>query len=204
MLEAQDVAGQRGAALLFSGLSFALRPGTVLFVTGPNGSGKTTLLRIVAGLTQPARGRLRWDGADVDAFDPALRAATVFIGHAAALKEELTAEENLASLVALHGAKAEADALTGALTDWTLSRQRKLPARVLSQGQRRRIGLARLRLVQRPLWVLDEPTSALDAAGIEALQEQIGTHLARGGMALIATHRELALPAGTSRSLSLG
>ena len=204
MLEAQDVAAQRGAALLFSGLSFALQPGTLLFVTGPNGSGKTTLLRIAAGLTQPASGRLRWEGAEIDVFDPALRAATLFIGHAAALKEELTAEENLASLVALHGVRAEANALTGALSDWTLSRQRKLPARVLSQGQRRRIGLARLRLVQRPLWVLDEPTTALDAAGIEALQELLGAHLARGGMALVASHRELAVRAGATRSLSLG
>lgn len=203
MLEAQDVAAQRGAALLFSGLSFALQPATLLFVTGPNGSGKTTLLRIAAGLTQPASGRLRWEGAEVDPFDPALRAATLFIGHAAALKEELTAEENLASLVALHGVRAEANALTGALSDWTLSRQRKLPARVLSQGQRRRIGLARLRLVQRPLWVLDEPTTALDAAGIETLQELVGAHLARGGMALVASHRELAVRAGTTRSLSL-
>jgi len=204
MLEGQDLAAQRGAALLFSGLSFALQPGTLLFVTGPNGSGKTTLLRIAAGLTQPARGRLRWEGAEVDAFDAALRAATLFIGHAAALKEELTAEENLASLVALHGVRAEAIELSGALSDWTLSRQRRLPARVLSQGQRRRVGLARLRLVQRPLWVLDEPTTALDAAGIEALQELIEAHLARGGMALIATHRELAVRAGTTRSLSLG
>ena len=204
MLEAQDVAAQRGAALLFSGLSFALQPGTALFVTGPNGSGKTTLLRIAAGLTQPASGRLCWEGAEVDAFDPALRAATLFIGHAAALKEELTAEENLASLVALHGVRVEASALAGALSDWTLSRQRMLPARVLSQGQRRRIGLARLRLVHRPLWVLDEPTTALDAAGIEALQELVGAHLARGGMALVASHRELAVRAGTTRSLSLG
>jgi len=204
MLEAQDVAAQRGPALLFSGLSFALQPGTLLFVTGPNGSGKTTLLRIAAGLTQPASGRLRWEGAEVDAFDPALRAATLYIGHAAALKEELTAEENLASLVALHGVKAEANELSGALSDWTLSRQRRLPARVLSQGQRRRVGLARLRLVQRPLWVLDEPTTALDAAGIEALQDLIEAHLARGGMALIATHRELAVRAGTTRSLRLG
>ena len=203
MLEAQDLAGQRGDALLFAGLSFALRPGTVLFVTGPNGSGKTTLLRIVAGLTQALRGRLAWNGAEVHPFAPVLRAAALFIGHAPALKEELTAEENLASLAALQGVNADAGALTEALSAWALSRQRKLPARVLSQGQRRRIGLARLRLVTRPLWILDEPTTALDAAGIDALQELIGAHVARGGMALIATHRELAVPGGASRSLAL-
>ena len=203
MLEAQDVAAQRGDALLFAGLSFALRPGTVLFVTGPNGSGKTTLLRIVAGLTRPLQGRLAWDGRDVGPFAPALRAAALFIGHAPGLKEELTAEENLASLVALHGVSAEASALTAALSAWALSRQRELPARVLSQGQRRRIGLARLRLVPRPLWVLDEPMTALDAAGVDALQDAVGAHLDCGGMALIATHRELAVPAGASRSLVL-
>jgi len=203
MLEAQDLAGQRGDALLFAGLSFALRPGTVLFVTGPNGSGKTTLLRIVAGLTQALRGRLSWNGAEVDPFAPVLRAAALFIGHAPALKEELTAEENLASLAALQGVNADAGALTEALSAWALARQRKLPARVLSQGQRRRIGLARLRLVTRPLWILDEPTTALDADGIDALQQLIGAHVARGGMALIATHRELAVPGGASRSLAL-
>ena len=203
MLEAQDLAGQRGDALLFAGLSFALRPGTVLFVTGPNGSGKTTLLRIVAGLTQALRGRLSWNGAEVDPFAPVLRAAALFIGHAPALKEELTAEENLASLAALQGVNADAGALTEALSAWALARQRKLPARVLSQGQRRRIGLARLGLVTRPLWILDEPTTALDADGIDALQQLIGAHVARGGMALIATHRELAVPGGASRSLAL-
>jgi len=203
MLVAQDLAAQRGDALLFERLDFALRPGTALFVTGPNGSGKTTLLRIVAGLTRAQSGRLTWDGIEVGAFDAALRAAALFIGHAPALKEELSAEENLALLVSLHGGSADCGALGEALTAWSLARQRALPARVLSQGQRRRVALARLRLAARPLWLLDEPTSALDAAGIDMLCEVVGEHLKRGGMALIASHQEFAPSAGTTHSLRL-
>jgi heme exporter protein A len=203
MLVAEGLAAQRGDALLFEGLDFALRPGTALFVGGPNGSGKTTLLRIVAGLTRALRGTLTWDGAEVAPFQPLLRGAALFIGHAMALKEELTAEENLASLAALHGASVGAEALSSALAAWSLARQRNLPARVLSQGQRRRIGLARLRLVARPLWILDEPMTALDAAGADTLRSVIGDHLARGGMALIATHQEFAPGAGTFHSLRL-
>jgi heme exporter protein A len=203
MLVAQDLAAQRGDALLFERLDFALRPGAALFVTGPNGSGKTTLLRIVAGLTRAQSGRLTWDGAEVGAFDSVLRAATLFIGHAPALKEELSAEENLALLVSLHGGSADSAALGEALAAWSLARQRALPARVLSQGQRRRIALARLRLAARPLWLLDEPTSALDDAGIDMLCEIVGEHLKRGGMALIASHQEFAPSAGTTHSLRL-
>jgi heme exporter protein A len=203
MLVAQALAAQRGDALLFENLDFALRPGAALFITGANGSGKTTLLRIVGGLTRAAHGRLSWDGAEIGPFDPALRSAALFIGHAPALKEELSAEENLASLVSLHGGNAAGDALRDALDAWSLSRQRRLPARVLSQGQRRRVALARLRLVSRPLWLLDEPTTALDAAGAALLREVVGEHLARGGMALIATHQEFAPTAGSSHSLRL-
>ncbi|HVP87162.1 MAG TPA: cytochrome c biogenesis heme-transporting ATPase CcmA [Casimicrobiaceae bacterium] len=203
MLVAQNLAAQRGDALLFEGLDFALRPGAALFVSGPNGSGKTTLLRIAAALTHALRGKLTWDGTPVEPFAPAMRAAVLFIGHASALKEELSAEENLASLVALHGTTAEAGALAEALAAWSLARQRALPARVLSQGQRRRIGLARLQLVSRPLWVLDEPLTALDAAGVDTLRDALGEHLARGGMALIATHQAFEPRAGTVHSLRL-
>jgi heme exporter protein A len=203
MLVAQDLAAQRGDALLFEGLDFALRPGAALFVSGPNGSGKTTLLRIVAAFTRALRGKLTWDGAEIEPFAPAMRAAALFVGHASALKEELSAEENLASLVALHGASADAPAIERALETWSLARQRSLPARVLSQGQRRRIGLARLRLVARPLWVLDEPLTALDAAGVDTLRDVLGEHLAHGGMALIASHQAFEPRAGMVHSIRL-
>ncbi len=116
-----------------------------------------------------------------------------YIGHAAALKDELTAEENLASLASLHARSADRDAIGTGARLWSLERQRALPARALSQGQRRRIGLARLALVPRPLWILDEPTAALDAAGVALLCDLLGAHLAQGGIAIIATHQDIAL-----------
>ncbi len=203
MLQAQNLAARRGDALLFSDLSFSLAPGTALVIGGPNGSGKTTLLRMLAGLSHPAEGTIAWRGRPVRAFDSELRAETLFIGHVPALKDELTALENLASLAQLHGSQASLEALREALGAWSLSRQRSLPARVLSQGQRRRIGLARLLLLRRSLWLLDEPATALDDAGIVLLCEAIASHLAGGGIAVLATHQELALPPAGTRFLRL-
>jgi heme exporter protein A len=204
MLQAQDLAARRGEATLFSGVSFSLAAGTTLIVTGPNGSGKTTLLRVLAGLTHPTAGKLAWRGAAVTPFDPRLRAAALFIGHVPALSDELTAAENLASLVSLHGAPAAPQALAEALAVWGLARQRALPARVLSQGQRRRVGLARLHLMARTLWLLDEPATALDDAGVATLRAALAVHLAGGGIAAVATHLDLALPADGRETLRLG
>ena len=203
MLEAHGLAARRGDAQLFSGVSLSLGPGTALFVRGPNGSGKTTLLRILAGTTQAAAGRVLWRGEQVGPFHPALRACAVFIGHAPALKDELTAEENLASLATLHGAPAERAAVLEALNAWSLARQRALPARVLSQGQRRRVALARLWLLSRPLWLLDEPATALDDAGQATLRDALAAHLAAGGIAVIATHQDLPVASGAHQSLLL-
>ena len=203
MLAVQDLAARRGDAGLFAKVDFALTPGDALFVRGPNGSGKTTLLRILAGVTQPAAGEVRWLGQAVGPFAPLLRANALFIGHAPALKDELTAEENLASLASLHGARAERGAVREALATWALARQRSLPARVLSQGQRRRTGLARLQLVSRPLWLLDEPGTALDDAGAATLASALAAHLTAGGIAVIATHQEMPLSGGVSRWLHL-
>ncbi len=204
MLEAQNLAARRGFATLFTGLSFRAGSGEVLQVTGANGTGKTTLLRIIAGLSTPSAGEIRWNGQPATPFDPALRAALTFAGHLPALKDELTAEENLASLVALDGEPVTAGTLREALDTVALSRQRSLPARVLSQGQRRRVGLARLLLLPRPLWILDEPITALDAAGAELLARIVAGHLARGGIAVAATHAPLGLPAERVRPLALG
>jgi len=203
MLEAHDLAARRGDAQLFSGVSLSLGPGTALFVRGPNGSGKTTLLRILAGTTEAAAGRVLWRGEEVGPFHPVLRACAVFIGHAPALKDELTTEENLASLATLHGAPAERAAVLEALNAWSLSRQRSLPARVLSQGQRRRVALARLWLLSRPLWLLDEPATALDAAGQVTLRDALAAHLAARGIAVIATQQDLPVASGAHQSLLL-
>ncbi|MEP7183404.1 MAG: cytochrome c biogenesis heme-transporting ATPase CcmA [Betaproteobacteria bacterium] len=203
MLEALDLAARRGLARLFSGLSFRVEPGHALVVTGANGTGKTTLLRMLAGLSTPSAGEILWNGARVAPFAPAVRTAIAFAGHLPALKDELTAEENLASLTALAGVASTRDAIRRALDAVSLTRQSALPARVLSQGQRRRIGLARLSLLARPLWILDEPVTALDAAGTSLLAQLVADHLHRGGTAVAATHAPLGLPELRLRSLTL-
>ena len=204
MLEAQKIAARRGFAKLYTGLSFRVGQGEALIVTGANGTGKTTLLRMLAGLSAPAAGEILWNGKPVAPFDRALRCALAFAGHLPALKDELTAEENLASLVALDGEAVGREALGEALDNVALLRQRALPARVLSQGQRRRIGLARLSLSTRALWIMDEPVAALDAAGAALLARIVGGHLAKGGVAVAATHAPLGLPETRLRSLALG
>ena len=197
MLEAHDLAAQRGHARLFAGLSFEVGPGRALVVTGANGTGKTTLLRMLAGLSLPAAGEIRWDGKSVAPFDPAMRASIAFAGHAPALKDELTAEENLTALATLAGETVTKEAIHRALDAVALGSRRTLPARVLSQGQRRRIGLA------RPLWILDEPVTALDAAGAGLLTAMVAAHLDRGGIAVAATHAPLGLPESRSHAITL-
>ncbi len=204
MLEAQKLAARRGFSKLFTGLSFRVGAGEALVVTGANGTGKTTLLRMLAGLAAPESGEVRWQGKKVGPLDATLRASIAFSGHLPSLKDELTAEENLVSLVALEGAAASRDAIGEALDRFALSRQRSLPARVLSQGQRRRIGLARLSLVSRPLWLLDEPLAALDAAGAELLARMLTGHLAKGGLVVAATHAPLGLDGSRVAALVLG
>jgi heme exporter protein A len=203
MLEAIDLAARRGYSHLFAGLGLSVEPGCALLVTGANGTGKTTLLRILAGLCAPFAGRVRWHGDDVTPFAQRIRQDVVFCGHLPALKDELTAEENLASLVALAGATIESAHVRHALATVALERQAGLPARALSQGQRRRLGLARLTVTRRPLWLLDEPATALDADGIALLTRLITDHLERGGIAVAATHQTLALPTARVRSLAL-
>ena len=203
MLEAQTLAARRGFTSLFTGLAFRVGPGEALIVTGANGTGKTTLLRVLAGLCAPTAGQILWNGTPAAPFDRALRAVLAFVGHLPALKDELTAEENLASLVALEGDAVDHSAIVDALDNVALTRQRALPARVLSQGQRRRIGLARLSLSARPLWILDEPLTALDDAGATLLTRIVGGHLVKGGLLVAATHAPLGLPETQLRALAL-
>ena len=201
MLEAQKLAARRGFARLFAGLSFRVDAGEALVVTGRQRHRQDHAAAHARRALRASRGEIRWNGRPAAPFDPALRAALAFAGHLPSLKDELTAEENLASLVALEGVAAPRDAIGDALDNVALSRQRALPARVLSQGQRRRIGLARLSLLPRPLWILDEPVTALDAAGAELLARLVAGHLAKGGLAVAATHAPLGLPAARVRPL---
>jgi heme exporter protein A len=198
LLAVSELAAARGRRTLFSGLSFALDAGTLLTVTGPNGSGKTTLLRILAGLSPPSEGHVRWrEGRGVS------NAELVYVGHHAALKDEFTAEESLRYALELAGTPTANTVLRDALTRAGLEPQRQLAAKRLSQGQKRRIHLARLLLSPQTLWLLDEPATALDVKGIDLLGATVAEHVGRGGIAIIATHQDLPIEVGNHRRLQL-
>jgi heme exporter protein A len=201
-LEADALACSRGFAILFRDVTFRIAPGEWLAVRGPNGSGKTTLLRCIAGLTRPDAGDVRWRGQSTRKDTTAFHADLCYSGHLAGIKDDLSAEENLAGLLALRGVAPDGAALRSALAAAGLEKRRHLPARRLSAGQRRRIGLARLALDPAPLWTLDEPLTALDDDGRGVFEGLLARHLGRGGVALIATHHELA-PA-PARELRMG
>src|SRR5512132_1270850 len=203
-LAARGLTARRGHATLFTDVAFTVGRGEALVVTGPNGSGKTTLLRMLAGLTAPAAGEIWWNRRSVRPFDPALRGAVAFNGHLPALKDELTAEENLACWIALDDPTPDAQDVERALADVALERRRRLPVRVLSQGQRRRIGLARLQLIRRPLWILDEPLTALDAEGTDVLRRLLARHLDGGGVCVAASHQPLPTAREREGALVLG
>lgn len=190
MLEARELAAARGSNTLFSGISFSLDKGTLLRVTGSNGSGKTTLLRTLCGLRDPAAGTVCWNGEAVRAMREEYARQLVYIGHASALKNDLTAAENLAFSCQLAGRATAAPDIAAALHRFGLSTRSRLPVRELSQGQRRRAGLARLALAaDQPLWILDEPFAALDASAVELVRNIAAAHLARGGIVALTTHQ---------------
>ena len=204
MLEAVDLQCVRGERTLFSGLDFALARGELLRVAGENGSGKTSLLRIVCGLTPPAHGEVRWEGSNIRSLKEEYAKQLVYVGHANALKDDLTARENLTIGSQLAGLDVPPRAAEDALERFGVGHCAMLPARVLSQGQRRRVALSRLALSSAvPLWVLDEPFTALDVKAVEDLQSLIGAHVGRGGSIVLTTHQEVAIAAASSRRLDL-
>lgn len=196
MFTATDLACSRGERRLFEGLAFDLLPGEWLHVKGENGSGKTTLLRTLVGLSPPDAGSVRWRGVPTRDCADDFRRALAYIGHQAALKDELTPLENLQLALALDGVDSDEDACTDALHCLGLQGREDLPARHLSVGQKRRVLLARLLLRPAELWVLDEPFSALDQAAVELLGTLIDGHLQRGGVAVLTSHQPLPLGAG--------
>ncbi len=191
MLEAEDLACLKGDRLLFRGLALRLAAGGLLRVAGPNGAGKTSLLRLITGLALPEAGAVRWRGQPVRASREAFHRESLYLGHAAALNDMLTPVENLRFTCAAAGDQtSEQDCIT-ALARIGLGNQLDLPARVLSQGQRRRVGLARLFLASaRPLWVLDEPFTALDVAAVGELAQTLSAHCAGGGMVMLTSHQD--------------
>lgn len=203
MLEASNLECVRGEKSLFSGLSFRLAAGACLLVQGTNGSGKTSLLRMLVGLAAPAQGEIRWNGAPIRQLAEDYRRELIYCGHAGAVKDELTAQENVRMSARLAGqAVAEQDA-RNALRRLGLKGREDLPARVLSAGQKRRVALSRLLLGNHRLWVLDEPLTALDRKAAGDLCGIIDAHLANGGMAVLTSHQDLPLAAGRIEHLRL-
>lgn len=193
----------RGSRPIFDGVSFSVVSGQALILRGTNGSGKTSLLRILAGLTLPDAGSVMWDGEKLTALSARWRGTALYLGHTNALKDDLSAQENLVDALSIDGVKASQPAQLDALEKVGLLERRFVLARRLSQGQKRRVGLARLSLacIQMPhksLWLLDEPTNALDKSGVSLFTRLIGDHLDRGGIACIATHLSLNLPASAT------
>ena len=203
MLEVKELACVRGERLLFSRLSFTLKEGELLLVQGANGSGKTSLLRMVCGLATPESGEIRWRGEKMSAARETYHEEMAYFGHAPAVKEDLTAVENLDFACRLSGHPAPREDVKGALAHMGLVQCLDLPVRSLSQGQRRRVALARLLLAKVRLWILDEPLTALDQAALKLVQSLLGEHLGRGGMALLTTHQPLAIEGVEPKSLRL-
>jgi heme exporter protein A len=190
-LIAEDLVIERSGRLVIEGLSFAVSAGETLVLTGANGVGKTTLLRTIAGYIRPLAGSVRLDGGD-----PELTIAEQahVIGHANAVKSSLTVFENASFWSDFFTARtSNGERVETALRHFGLDELAEFPAGYLSAGQRRRLGLARLLLAGRPLWLLDEPTVSLDVGSSERLVSAVNDHTRAGGLAIVATHLPLAL-----------
>ena len=194
LLELRAVACVRGGRTLFTGLDCAVAAGQLLRVQGANGAGKTSLLRMLCGLLPPAQGRILWRGESIADLAEDFGRELVYLGHAAALKDDLNATENLLIACQLGGLAVAPAAARAALQHAGLSGRDRVPARQLSQGQRRRVALARLALAAAaPLWVLDEPFNALDTAAAAGLGGLVTQQLGRGGVVVLTSHQPLAL-----------
>jgi heme exporter protein A len=192
-LTADNLVGVRGERLLFEKISFKLNNGSVLYLQGANGSGKTTLLRTICGLSKPYEGNIKWCGENINALAEEYSKHVLYIGHLPGIKEDLTALENLQFSLSFSGTDVSEDEAIEALKLLGLAKGLNLPARMLSQGQKRRVALARLWLQDLPLWILDEPFTALDANATLLLKQKIETFANDGGMVVMTTHQEVTL-----------
>lgn len=193
-LSGREVSCVRGGRKVFSRLSFDAASGEALVVVGPNGSGKTSLLRLIAGVLAPAGGSIVLEGGEAELTLPE---QSHYLGHHDALKPALSVSENLIFWRDFLGGAKSSPAESLAVVE--LDHAARLPAAYLSAGQRRRLSIARLLTVQRPVWLLDEPTNALDTAGQKLFATLMGDHLARGGLIVAATHAPLGVPTRTLR-----
>lgn len=204
MLEIIGLGCVRGERRLFANVSFKLAPGGLIWIQGGNGCGKTTLLRTLCGLTRAMAGEVRWRGEAIAAWGEDYRRELTYIGHANGLKEELSAQENLLVAARLASQPAGRSEVDGVLQGMGLAGREHLPVKFLSQGQRRRAALARLKLAPpRTLWLLDEPFNALDSHAVEGVRRIMEEHLARGGMIALTSHQEVDIRAADPQVLRL-
>ncbi len=204
MLEALNIECVRGERQLFSGLSFAVTKGQLVHVSGTNGSGKTSLLRILCGLHAPYSGSVSWKGTPIASVAEEFHRNLCYIGHLSGVKDELTPLENLAISSTLAGTHIDPGHLLASLEQFGIAHCADLPARYLSQGQRRRVALARLALAHAsPLWVLDEPFNALDTAAVAQLRQLLAEHVREGGMIVLTTHLDVAIEGVDPQHLNL-
>ena len=193
MLTVRDITCVRGHRPLFAPASFELAAGQALHLQGDNGVGKTSLLRVICGLSPAHTGEVCWQGQPVREVASAFRQSLFYLGHALSLKEELSALENLVLDAAIAGRRLDTAHALAALRGLGLQGREHLPVRVMSQGQKRRVALARLSVSAATLWVLDEPLVALDGRALEQLRQRLARHVLEGGMLLLTSHQPLSL-----------
>jgi heme exporter protein A len=198
VLEVRGLECVRGDHRLFTDLSFSLQGGELLRLRGSNGSGKTSLLRILCGLLEQAEGEVLWKGENIHSQRDEFNADLLYLGHLNGIKSELTGFENLRISNTLRGQTPTDD-----LGQIGLAGREDLPTQVLSQGQKRRVALARLLLSDVALWVLDEPFTALDVDAVAQLGKLIEAHLQKGRMVVYTTHQEVEMQAGACREVNL-
>lgn len=203
MLEVSNLACSRGDHRLFSELSFTLSAGQIMQVQGANGSGKTSLLRALCGFLMPDEGKISWRGENIRELDEEYYAEMMYLGHLNAIKDELSGLENLRISAGLSGVELNEKEAVDALRRMGLKGREMLPTKVLSQGQRRRVALARMLVNDAKLWILDEPLAALDVGAVALIQEIIATHLSKQGMVIFTTHQPLLVDGIDVLSLNL-
>ena len=203
MLKVSDLECVRGERSLFKDVNFSLEAGELLQVNGPNGSGKTSLLRMLCGLATPAHGEISWLGDNIRSLDEGYYNSITYLGHLNGVKDNLNAIENLRISSALAGNGIDESEAYIALQKMGLVGRETLPVKVLSQGQRRRVTLARLLVSSTVLWILDEPLVALDTSAVLLVKSILEQHLKKGGMVVMTTHQDINITAIVTKRLQL-